>query len=218
MPFARPLSRRHLALAGFASLGSALLGGLAGCASLLGPQVISLGQADLDRLLARKFPMTRRVLELLEVTLTAPRIQLLPERNRIAVVLDLASQERLSGLVGRARLGFDSALRYEPRDATLRLTQVRVQQLSLDGSSPTLPGATTAAGPSSTVTPVASVAPVAPGLLARLGQSLAATALDEMVLYSVPAERLADLRRLGLVPGAVTVTVRGVEITLAKAI
>ena len=212
MPFARPLSRRHLALAGFASLGSALLGGLAGCASLLGPQVISLGQADLDRLLARKFPMTRRVLELLEVTLTAPRIQLLPERNRIAVVLDLASQERLSGLVGRARLGFDSALRYEPRDATLRLTQVRVQQLSLDGSSPTLPGATTAAGPSSTV------APVAPGLLARLGQSLAATALDEMVLYSVPAERLADLRRLGLVPGAVTVTVRGVEITLAKAI
>ena len=212
MPFARPLSRRHLALAGFASLGSALLGGLAGCASLLGPQVISLGQADLDRLLARKFPMTRRVLELLEVTLTAPRIQLLPERNRIAVVLDLASQERLSGLAGRARLGFDSALRYEPRDATLRLTQVRVQQLSLDGSSPTLPGATTAAGPSSTV------APVAPGLLARLGQSLAATALDEMVLYSVPAERLADLRRLGLVPGAVTVTVRGVEITLAKAI
>ena len=212
MPFARPLSRRHLALAGFASLGSALLGGLAGCASLLGPQVITLGQADLDRLLARKFPMTRRVLELLEVTLTAPRIQLLPERNRIAVVLDLASQERLSGLAGRARLGFDSALRYEPRDATLRLTQVRVQQLSLDGSSPTLPGATTAAGPSSTV------APVAPGLLARLGQSLAATALDEMVLYSVPAERLADLRRLGLVPGAVTVTVRGVEITLAKAI
>ena len=215
MPFARPLSRRHLALAGFASLGSALLGGLAGCASLLGPQVITLGQADLDRLLARKFPMTRRVLELLEVTLTAPRIQLLPERNRIAVVLDLASQERLSGLAGRARLGFDSALRYEPRDATLRLTQVRVQQLSLDGSSPTLPGATTAAGPSSTVAPVA---PVAPGLLARLGQSLAATALDEMVLYSVPAERLADLRRLGLVPGAVTVTVRGVEITLAKAI
>ena len=212
MPFARPLSRRHLALAGFASLGSALLGGLAGCASLLGPQVITLGQAHLDRLLARKFPMTRRVLELLEVTLTAPRIQLLPERNRIAVVLDLASQERLSGLVGRARLGFDSALRYEPRDATLRLTQVRVQQLSLDGSSPTLPGATTAAGPSPTV------ASVAPGLLARLGQSLAATALDEMVLYSVPAERLADLRRLGLVPGAVTVTVRGVEITLAKAI
>lgn len=209
MPFARPLSRRHLALAGLASLGSALLGGLAGCASLLGPQVITLGQADLDRLLARKFPMTRRLLELLEVTLTAPRIQLLPERNRIAVVLDLASQERLSGLAGRARLGFDSALRYEPRDATLRLTQVRVQQLSLDGSSPTLPGASTAAGPS---------ALVAPGLLARLGQSLAATALDEMVLYSVPAERLADLRRLGLVPGAVTVTVRGVEITLAKAI
>ena len=205
MPANPPLSRRHLvALAGLASLGSALLGGLAGCAGLGGPQVITLGQAELDKLLARKFPMTRRVLELLDVTLSAPRLQLLPERNRIAVLLDLASRERLSGLAGRARLDFDSALRYEPRDATLRLTQVRVQQLSLDGGGPPGPAATTPAGPG------------AASLLARLGQSLVETALEDLTLYSVPAERLADLRRLGLVPGAVTVTARGVEITLAK--
>lgn len=206
MPANPPLSRRHLvALAGLASLGSALLGGLAGCAGLGGPQVITLGQAELDNLLARKFPMTRRVLELLDVTLSAPRLQLLPERNRIAVLLDLASRERLSGLAGRARLDFDSALRYEPRDATLRLTQVRVQQLSLDGGGPPGPAATTPAGTG------------AASRLARLGQSLVETALEDLTLYSVPAERLADLRRLGLVPGAVTVTARGVEITLARA-
>ena len=205
MPATPPLARRQIALGGLVSLGSALLGGLAGCAGLGGPQVITLGQADLDRLLARKFPMTRRVLELLDVTLSTPRLQLLPERNRIAVLLDLASQERLSGLAGRARLDFDSALRYEPRDATLRLTQVRVQQLSLANGSPTGPAASVPAGPS------------ALGRLARLGQTLVETALEDLVLYSVPAERLADLRRLGLMPGAVTVTARGVEITLAKA-
>ena len=209
MPATPPVSRRHFTLAGLAGLASALLGGLAGCAGLGGPQVITLGQADLDRLLARKFPITRRVLELLDVTLSAPRLQLLPERNRIAVLLDLASQERLTGLAGRARLDFDSALRYEPRDATVRLAQVRVQQLSLDGGSPpgsaANPAAATPAGPS------------AAGRLARLAQSLVEAALEDLALYSVPAERLADLRRLGLVPGAVTVTARGVEITLAKA-
>lgn len=203
MPPATAISRRRLALVG---LGGALLGGLAGCAGLGGPQVITLGQADLDRLLARKFPMTRRVLELLDVTLSAPRLQLLPERNRIAVALALASQERVTGQAGLAQLQFDSALRYEPRDATLRLTQVRVQQLSLEIGIPLAAAKPSAAGPG------------ASGWLSRLGQSLVQTALDDLALYSVPAERLADLRRLGLAPGAITVTARGVEITLTRAV
>ena len=195
-------SRRRLFLA---SLGAVLSCSLSACAGLGGPQVITLGQTDLDRLLARKFPMTRRVLDLLDVTLSAPRLQLLPERNRIAVALALASQERVTGQAGLAQLQFDSALRYEPRDATLRLTQVRVQQLSLEIGVPLAAGTPPAAGPG------------ASGWLARMGQSLVQGALDDLALYSVPAERLADLRRLGLAPGAVTVTARGVEITLAKA-
>ena len=199
LPTCLSITRRRLLL-----LGGVASATLAGCAGLGGPQVITLGQADLDRLLARSFPMQRKLLALLDVTLTAPRLQLLPDRNRIAVRLDLASHERLSGLAGRARLDFDSALRYEPRDASLRLTQVRVQQLSLDAGSLV---------PADAAAPAAGAA----GRLARLGQALVETALDELALYSVPAERLADLRRLGLAPGAVTVTARGVEITLAKA-
>lgn len=204
LPDHLPITRRHWLLGGVASAT------LAGCAGLGGPQVITLGQADLDRLLARSFPMQRKVLAWLDVTLTAPRLQLLPDRNRIAVRLDLASHERLSGLAGRARLDFDSALRYEPRDASLRLTQVRVQQLSLDTGSllPSAAAAPAAGEPNPSG---------ATSRLARLGQSLVETALDELALYSVPAERLADLRRLGLAPGAVTVTARGVEITLARA-
>ena len=190
-----------------AALGLVGLAGLAGCGSLVGPQVITLGQADLDRLLSRRFPMQRRVLDWLDLALSAPRLQLLPERNRMAVQLDLASSSRMAGWAGRARLDFDTALRYEARDATVRLTQVRVQQLLLDG------------GSGAPVPPAPAPAPAAAtgGPLARLGQALAETTLDDLALYTVPTDRLAELRRLGLAPGAVTITARGVEITLARA-
>ena len=195
-----PIRRRAVG-----SLLGLCLGGLAACADLGGPKVITLGQTDLDRLLARHFPARRRLLDLLDVTLAAPRLQLSPERNRLSIALDLATQERLSGRSGRARLDFDSALRYEPRDATLRLTQVRVQQLLLDSGSGASP-------PAAPATAAATASP-----LARLGQALAETTLDDLALYTVPADRLAELRRRGLAPGAVTITARGVEITLARA-
>lgn len=199
LPCRQGLRRRHW-------LTAAALAGLAGCGSLVGPQVITLNQADLDRLLGRSFPMQRRLLDWVDIALSAPRVQLLPERNRMAVQLDLAgSAGRIAGWGGRARLDFDSALRYEPRDATVRLTQVRVQQLVLDGAGAALPPA----APASPATPA--------GPLARLGQALVASALEDLALYTVPAERLAELRRLGLAPGAVTITARGVEITLASA-
>ncbi len=188
-----PLSRRD-GLVRAASL-IALPAWLAGCASLGGPTVITLGQPELNSLLERSFPLQRRLLDWLDVSLSRPTLQLLPERNRIAVAVAVLTQERLSARSARLALGFDSALRYEPRDASLRLNAVRVQRLGLDSA--------------------ASVGPPA-GFLARLGQALAEQALENLALYSVPADRLAALRRLGLQPGAVTVTARGVEITLAS--
>ena len=173
------------------------------------PTVITLGQTELDLLLERSFPMTRRMLELLDVTLSRPKLQLVADRNRIAVVLAVQTQERLSARQARLALSFDSALRYEARDATLRLSNVRVQSSALAGG-PT---------PDPTRAAAASQPPgeAAPGRLARLGNALAEQALENLTLYTVPAERLATLRSLGLQPGAVTVTARGVEITLARA-
>lgn len=212
MTLTAPARRDLLRRFGLHGIGLGLA--LAGCANLGGPSVVTLGQADLNALMGRAFPVQKRVLELIDVTLSAPSLQLLPERNRIAVVLALASQERVFGLAGRGRLDFDSALRYEPRDATLRLTQVRVQQLTLEGGLPQPPAAAASAASGSSTTSSAS-SPAA-NRLARLGSALAERALDELVLYTVPAERLASLRQLGLQPGAVTVTARGVEITLAR--
>lgn len=179
------------------------LAALAGCASPGAPRVITLSEAELSALVGRAFPVNQRVLELLDVQLTAPQLRLLPERNRLAVDLSLSSRERLRGTEVRGRLVFDSALRYEPQDASVRLTQVRVQQVQLDGAG------------------LAAVSPAAPGgdrlggSGQRLAQVLAERALEGLAVYRIAAERQATLRQWGLQPGAVTVTARGLEITLA---
>jgi len=205
------------------TVAAAPLGLLVACSGLTGPTVITLTEAELAALIARSFPITRRVLEVIDVQMMAPRLRLLPAQNRLAVDLTVASQERIFGKTGRGQLVFDSALRFEPRDASVRLTQVRVQQFNLDtgGALPAGLGA-----PAVPVVPVAPSAqpgaagasqagPTGPG--ARLGTALAERALEDLSIYRVPADRLASLRQLGLQPGAVTITARGLEITLARA-
>ena len=167
-------------------------GGLAGCAGLGGPTVITLDEAQLNRLVARQFPQQRRLLEVLDVEASQPRLQLLAERNRLALQLAVLARDRLLGSRQTGRLDFDSALRFEPSDQSLRLTQVRVSQLRLDDAS----------------------AP-AEALAGRLGRVLGERLLEDLSVYQLAADQQDRLRQRGLQPGAVTVTARGVEITLA---
>ena len=222
------MNRRH-ALITFTAPASGLLTGLlAGCVGLGGPTVITLSEAEIAALIQRSFPLTRRVLEVFDVQLQAPHLRLLPAQNRLAVDLTVSTQDRLFGRTARGQLLFDSALRYDARDATVRLTQVRVQQVNLSA------GSSAAAGPVPPLT-TQPTSPAPPGLPldpvplpdtlgqssavspgARLGNVLAERVLDDLVIYRVPADRLASLRQLGLQPGAVTITARGLEITLAR--
>ena len=221
------MNRRH-ALITFTAPASGLLTGLlAGCVGLGGPTVITLSEAEIAALIQRSFPLTRRVLEVFDVQLQAPHLRLLPAQNRLAVDLTVSTQDRLFGRTARGQLQFDSALRYDARDATVRLTQVRVQQVNLSAGSAaagTVPPL--AAKPASPLSPDLPLDPAPlPGALGpssplgpsgRLGNVLAERVLDDLVIYRVPADRLASLRQLGLQPGAVTITSRGLEITLAR--
>ena len=207
-----PRTRRQLlqaALAGSAGLG------LAACSPWTGPRLITLGEAELADRVGRLFPQTRRLLDLLDIELSAPRLRLLPESNRLALALWLRTRERLLGHVGHGQLAFDCALRWAPQDASLRLTQLRVQQLWFEaGAGPVTPPMqpmqpmqppAVAAGPRETT-----------GIPPRLGPLLAEKLLDDLVIYRLAAEPQARLREAGLAPGAVTVTARGVEITLQR--
>jgi len=165
---------------------------VSGCAGLGLPQSVLLGEGEIASLLAREFPRQHRVLDLLDVTVTAPRVRLLPERNRIATDLDFSAAERFTGRPLRGSLGLDYALRFEPSDATVRLSQVHVERVHLDAGGSRLPLSAQ-----------------------RVGGYLAERLLDEAVIWRAKPEQLQLMRTLGFNSGVVNVTARGVEIALA---
>lgn len=160
--------------------------GLAGCAS--GPRTVTLGETELNLLLSRQMPVEKRVLELFELRASEPQLQLLPQENRLKLSLKLQWRERLSGKEGQAPVQVDFGLRYDEPAHAIRIQQVRLRE----------PGA--ASGQ----------------LSGRLLRALAESWLEGQALYRFKEEDLQRASALGLRPSAVTVTARGVEITLAK--
>lgn len=172
----------------------ALLAPLAGCAALGGARTYTLDEAEIARLIAREFPFSKRLLEVLDVQVDTPRVRLLPTTNRIGTDLDVKASERVFGRQLAGRMGLDYALRYDEADRTLELADVRVERLVFDD----LP---------------ASMQP----LINRLGPVLAEQLLNGFVLRRFKPEELRGVLGQGLKPGAITVTERGLELRLAEA-
>lgn len=181
-------SRRRWCLAGLALP----LLALGGCAALA-PRSMTLTESELASLMARHFPRTQRVAEVAEVTVASPRLWLIPERNRLGASFDLDAGDRIFRRSVRGRLALDCALRFEPSDDSVRLWQVRVQQLDLDHSA--------WAGASLPVQ--------------RLGGLVAERMLEGLAIYRLKPEQAQRLHGSGLTP-AIAVTGRGVELTLAE--
>lgn len=180
--------RRHLLLTlavGAAALPSA-------CALFDGPDHVTLSLVELQTLVQRAFPVERRLLEVFDASVGAPLLSLLPERNRLGAELEVNLRDRILGGRWQGTLIFDGSLRWNAADQTLRLADVRVQDLRF---------VTAGALPRSAAE--------------RLGAVLAEWMLDNLVLYRLTPERAARLDRLGRTPAGVAVTRRGVEITFA---
>ena len=184
-------STRRRTLIGLA--GCVVVASLAACAGL-GPRNVTLSAADLQTLIERQFPRERRLLEMVDVSMARPVVRLLPERNRISTEIDLSASERLSGRSVRGSLALDHALRFEPSDATVRLSQVKVQDFRLEVGGTALRGQS-----------------------ARLGALLAERMLDDFVIYRVSDEKREALRRAGIHRAEVAVTSRGVEVRFDEA-
>lgn len=108
---------------------------LAGCAAVPpGPRTLEISEARLARMLATRFPLDHRYMELLDVSLTQPRMRLLPEENRIRTDLRYSLGTVISGtrrVEGEMSLSY--GLRYEPSDQTVRLAEVRVDRFEVPG-------------------------------------------------------------------------------------
>lgn len=92
--------------------------------------------ATLFEALSRRFPLRMGVAGLLDVQVSAPRLLLLPARNRIgaALLAQLGGAQLPAGRAGEMDVVF--ALRYEPSDRTLRAHEAEVLDVRWPGLPP----------------------------------------------------------------------------------
>jgi len=170
----------------------ALLALLSGCASLIGTHDVDISESQLALLLARQFPMERKVLEVIDLNIANPQIELIPQGNRVGTELDVTALDRLFGSSAMGHVKLDYALRFQPSDHTIRMTQVRVRELTLSSGSNNLRGAAQ-----------------------RIGGLVAENALDNLVLYRMKPTQADEMDRLSLVASPITVTPQGLHMTVS---
>ena len=179
------------------SLLTGFLALLSSCATLPPPpKTISVTEARLAQLISSQFPFNSEMLEVLDVVVSTPRISLDPLNNRINTALDIdVAGNSILGLFTsktyKGALDLSYGLRFEPKDATVRLTDVRVHRLDIDGT------------PS-----------VMRRSIEKLGTPLAQKLLKDYVLYKVRPEDLQAAQGWGYMPGAFKVEATGLSLTL----
>lgn len=171
---------------GLALGGAALL--LAGRAAWAQPSY-TVPLAQLQEMVATKFPRSVPVQGLFDLTLQPPRLRLLPEVNRLGAVMavDAAGAALRHSHAGTFDVEF--ALRYEASDRTLRAHQIRLGRLDF----PTLK-------------------PAVAQLLNVYAPVLAEQSLREVTLHQLRPQDTAMFDGLGLQPGPITVTAKGLTV------
>ncbi|HXD40664.1 MAG TPA: DUF1439 domain-containing protein [Ramlibacter sp.] len=162
-----------------------------GCASSRAADhaVYKVSIEQLQRMIAARFPARYPVGNLFILEVEAPRLQLLPELNRLASEMVLGASGPALRRSYRGSFDVDFALRYEPSDQSIRAHELRVRSFRL----PDLPRQTLQ-------------------MLQDYGQALAQQALLEVVLHRLSPRELALADTMGLQPGDITVTAEGLVI------
>ena len=160
------------------------------------PKTVMVSEARLAQLIASQFPFNSEMLEVLDVDVSTPRISLDPANNRINTALDIAVEG--NGIVGlitkkkyRGSIDLSYGLRFEPADGTVRMTDVHINRLDVEGA------------------PEALQHPIK-----KLGAPLAKKLLKDYVLYKVRPEDLQAAKGWGYQPGTFRIEPEGLALTL----
>ncbi|MEO5796449.1 MAG: DUF1439 domain-containing protein [Rhodoferax sp.] len=153
----------------------------------------TVSAAQLQQAVAQRFPLRYPVPGLLDLDVQAPRLHLLPAQNRLAadMAVEAAGPALRRSHSGSIRVDF--ALRYEASDRTVRAVQLHFQNLQFP-----------------------SLQPAVVELLNTYGPALAEQALQEVVLHQLSPQDLALPDTMGLQPGSITVTDKGLVIALVN--
>ena len=182
----------------FLSITAALIAtSLVGCAVLRPqPKTLNISQERLMQLIAGQFPFNSKMLEVLDVGVSSPQISFDAANNRINTSLALnVAGSGIAGLLTQREYkgGMDLSygLRFEPSDNSVRMTDVKLNKLNVDGA------------PDLMQRPIS-----------RLGVALAQRLLSDLPLYKVSAQDLEAAKGWGYKPGAFKVGATGLAITL----
>ena len=157
------------------------------------PRSYTLSQTELQTIAAKSFPRNYPLLGLVKVDVFAPTLQLKPERNRINATMTAQLTGKVLPRSYDGALDLDFALRYEPKDHTLRATQLEVNSFMMTGL------------PDGIVEMVNAYASRA-----------AAQAMDDVVIHTLRDEDLAKLEKVGRQPATFTVTKDGLRIDFVE--
>lgn len=186
-------ARRQLLWSGMLVVGALSTGALTGCAALQpGPRTVHVSEKKLMEAIARQFPRSNRYLELFDVTLDTPRLRLMPAENRIGTQLDFTvGMPLVETRAQRGTLSLSYGLRLETSDNTVRLTDVRLENMLLPD-----------------------MAPAHAARFRRLGGALVEGLLPDLVVHRLKPEDLEAVGRRGYQPGALRVVPGGLELQL----
>lgn len=168
---------------------------LSGCTSL-GTQTMEVPYEKLQSSLTKQFPYNSDFARLIDLTVTSPKLRMMPQENRIGTDVDVALAPRFMNSKINGKLSLDSALRFEPKDLTVRLVKPRINKLDVAG----LKMAENVGG--------------ADINLNKLAEFIVENAMNDMVVYQVKEE---ELKRFGTTwkPGEFKVTATGISVSFA---
>jgi hypothetical protein len=159
------------------------------CSTLTAQPRFVVPKDQLQQVVAKRFPLRYPVAGLLNLEVQVPEIRLLPEQNRLNATMAVEASGVALSRKQSGTFEVEFALRYEVSDRTLRATALRFKHLNFPG-----------------------LQPMASEMLNLYGQTLSEKALLEVVLHTLKPQDLGMADGLGVQPGSITVTERGLVV------
>lgn len=163
---------------------------LSSCATVLGPRTVVLTQDDLQQKISKLFPVESNR-NLFSTTLYAPVLTLQSKSSRLALELKATVRSGVFGREYHGAFGASFGLRFDPHDLTLRLANVTVGKIEIDGLPAVLQPAFT-----------------------KVGGFIAESQLEGRELHRFKPEDLGVAGRLGYMVRAIEIRPEGLALQL----
>ncbi|HEX8612256.1 MAG TPA: DUF1439 domain-containing protein, partial [Telluria sp.] len=112
----------------------ALAGGLlASCASVIGPRQIELPLTKLQAGMDKRFPITNRALEIVDIELNRPQLSLAGGNGRVGVTLDAALSSPFTRQSWRGSLAMSGRPYIDAARNAVLMAEPRVDRFAIDG-------------------------------------------------------------------------------------